>query len=318
MNLATTIITAFLGGSPAAARTRKAAAPSVDLSGVGFDALHINPNANAIINGGSYDASNIITNGIGANIYDGAYGLFVDTDAKATVCSAKLIKGGTYANYGNGQGGGGRGGVYVASGATLNIADGLIEGGDTNRTTSLDGDGIFASYIGPKTNKVVITGGKILGGITSDGDRTTSIFVAGPSIINVFGGVIGDEANQVSLWMKVGVYGEFLGETDATVNIYGGAWKGEIIAYAYNNGRGFLNIFGKDIQQKQRVVDSSGVTYSVLIQGVLCDGSFFNTTAYVGVNDNITLTVTNDCAGFVVPTFDECGSGKSSKSSKGV
>jgi hypothetical protein len=49
MKLATTIITAFLGGSPAAARTRKAAAPSVDLSGVGFDALHINPNANAII-----------------------------------------------------------------------------------------------------------------------------------------------------------------------------------------------------------------------------------------------------------------------------
>ncbi|KAL7455915.1 hypothetical protein ACHAWC_007401 [Mediolabrus comicus] len=129
-----------------------AVAAPTGLSGVGFNALTIYPNATAVIKGGTYDASNIVD--FGRDIYAGGYGLFVEDDAKATVCDAELIKGGVDLEgilpYGKGA-------VLVASGATLNIAGGVFEGGDSKYSP---GNGIRSLY----QSDVVITGGKILGG----------------------------------------------------------------------------------------------------------------------------------------------------------
>jgi hypothetical protein len=295
------------------AKKGKGKGKSADLSGVGFDVLHINPGATSVINGGTYDASNIVAAGTGSSIYDGAYGLFVDTDATATVCDAKLIKGGTQIEgetYG-------RGGVFVASGATLNIVDGLVEGGDEPDTESLFfGNGIYASYENPEANHIVITGGEILGGLRKDKGRGPSIFVEGGGTIDVYGGTIGDKHTSTSLEAYVGYAGDLpAGNNVAVVNIHGGDWKGNLIIFdAANNAEAYLHIYGEDLQVQ--TLDENGKEF--LVEGHLCDGSFFQQTIHAYTNNSNALTVSNDCSGSTAPTFDECGSGKGKKKSKGV
>ena len=125
------------------AAKHKKGSSSSDFNGVGYDVCHINPLATAVTNGGTCDARNIRARNYGSDPHEGAYGLFVDTDATATVCNADLIKGGT--QFDGDQVRWGRGAVYVGSGATLNIVDGLIEGGDTDEVNHLS-VGIYASY----------------------------------------------------------------------------------------------------------------------------------------------------------------------------
>ena len=291
-----------------------AVAAPTGLSGVGFNALTIYPNATAVIKGGTYDARHIVA--LGSDIYAGAYGLFVDTDATATVCDAELIKGG--ADIYEGLEPGGKGAVYVASGATLNIAGGVIEGGRGFPSTERSGlgAGIFASYQGPETNNLVITGGKILGGPYPDGDRASAIFMGGPVTVDVFSGQIGNEHASEVVTLEIG-YDGLLGETDGILNIYGGEWpKGsQMSANGYNGGQAFVNIFGPDLQKTAIPMPSS---MGDDVEGYLCDGSYFHQQLF----GDYTLTLSNDCFDyFAQPSFPVCGksgkSGKSSKSSEG-
>ena len=204
-----------------------ASASSAALSGVGFDALHINPYATAVVSEGTYDARNIVARDDGADPLEGGYGLFVDEHAKATVCNASLIKGGTE-HYNNVVYG--RGGVYVGSDATLNIVDGVIEGGDSTET-QFGAYGIYASYeLNKQANSIVITGGEILGGMRAgaEGDeRGESIFTEAGGTITVYGGVIGDNRSNSVMDVSVGLFGDLpAGNNVATVNIHGGTGKG--------------------------------------------------------------------------------------------
>ena len=288
-----------------------AVAAPTGLSGVGFNALTIYPNATAVIKGGTYDASNIVA--LGTDIYAGAYGLFVDDDATATVCDAELIKGGV--DIFEGPLPAGKGAVYVASGATLNIADGVIEGGRGFPKTEqqgvvASGYGIWASYQGPEPTNVVITGGKILGGAYPNGGRGSAIIMGGPGTVDVYGGQIGDDT-ALSLVMEIGDFG-LLGDTDGILNIYGGEWpKSQMFARGYNGGQAFVNIFGPDLQKTATNIGDD-------VEGRLCDGSYF----YQQLYGDYTLTLSNDCFDyFAQPSFPVCGksgkSGKSSKSSEG-
>ena len=300
------------------------AAPT-GLSGVGFNALTIYPNATAVIKGGTYDARHIVA--LGSDIYAGAYGLFVDDDATATVCDAELIKGGNdFQQQGDQTLGLGltKGAAYVASGATLNIAGGLFEGGrgiykEDEEGFISAGSGIFASYQGPEATKLVITGGKILGGPVNRPSalggmyRGRAIFMGGAGTVDVFGGQIGDEHTSNAASLKIGYNGLF-GDTDGILNIYGGDWptESQIDVYGFNGGKAFVNIFGTDLQQTTMTDDKDEV------EGHLCDGSHF----YQQLYGDYTLTVSNDCTGYVErPSFPVCGksgkSGKSSKSSEG-
>ena len=286
---------------------------SADLSGVGFNALHINSEATAVVDGGTYDARNIVAKDNGNSIDDGAYGLFVDTDATVTVCDAKLIKGGTMnAEDGTTQG---RGGVYVASGATLNIVDGVIEGG--NSEASKGSYGIYASYeANEEANSIVITGGEILGGmILKNGKhvRGVTIFAEGGGTVDVYGGDIGDKRTWSSLAIQAGLFGELpAGNKDATVNIHGGNWQGtEMYLEAYNNSMAYLNIFGEDLNETPLPNDDM-----ILVEGHLCDGSSFkqNIHVYAAASAVAQLSVVHHCSGSTAPTFDDCGSGKKKKS----
>lgn len=296
------------------------AAPT-GLSGVGFNALTIYPNATAVIKGGTHDARHIVA--FGADIYAGAYGLFVDDDATATVCDAELIKGGNdFQQQGDQTYYLGKGAAYVASGATLNIAGGLFEGGtliyNEDQPGPAEGPGIFASYQGPEATNLVITGGKILGGPVNRPSalggmyRGPAIFMGGAGTVDVFGGQIGDEHTSNAASLEIGYNGLF-GDTDGILNIYGGDWptESQINVYGYDGAQAFVNIFGKDLQQTTTTDDKDEV------EGRLCDGTYFHQEIF----GDYTLTVTNDCTGYVArPSFPVCGksgkSGKSSKSSK--
>ena len=290
---------------------------SAGLSGVGFDVLHIIPHATAVIDGGTYDARNIVARDDGSSIYDGAYGLFVDNHATATVCNAK-IKGGlekvgdtTY----------GRGGVYVGSDATLNIVDGVIEGGDSTET-GIGAFGIYASYfINEEANHIVVTGGEILGGMRAGPgprgvERAESIFVEAGGTYDVYGGKIGDGLTNTALYVDAGFVQPGLptGNNVATVNIYGGDWKGTSIwLYSFNNAEAYLNIYG-DVTKTPDPENQS----QYLVEGRLCDGSSFKQTILFETTNANPIKVSSDCSGFADrPTFeDDCGSGKKKKKNK--
>ena len=235
------------------------------------------------------------------------------SDAIATVCDAKLIKGGTM-NLADGTPRG-RGGVYVASNATLNIADGVIEGGDSTET-AMGAYGIYASdQENEEANRVVITGGEILGGMRAGAGpggvgRGQSIFVEGGGTVDVYGGKIGDKLTGNVMDVEAGFFGNLTsGNNVATVNIYGGHWKGSTIwLYSYNNAEAYLNIYG----DLKKTPDTNANQSQYSVEGHLCDGSSFKQTITVDTVNANPLTVSSDCSGFTAkPTYeDDCGSGK--------
>ncbi|KAL7455914.1 hypothetical protein ACHAWC_007400 [Mediolabrus comicus] len=129
--------------------------------------------------------------------------------------------------------------------------------------------------------------------------------------MDVFGGQIGDEHTSDVAGVLPGLSGP--GDTDGILNIYGGEWPttSQITARGYNGGQAFVNIFGPDLQKTTLTSGKDAV------EGYLCDGNYFRQE----VNGDYTLTVSNDCTGYVEPSFPVCGksgkSGKSSKSSEG-
>ena len=313
---------AALATATAIASIKGAAAKhrSADLDGVGYDALHINPEATAVINGGTYDARNIRARGGGYNIYDGAYGIFVDEHANTTVCDAKLIKGGTefddWETYG-------RSGVYVGSNATLNIVGGVIEGGDStkaqNGASEAGASGVSVWAQNEKQNRIVITGGEILGGMRAGAhgdERGESISIEGGSEVYVYGGKIGDRRTNKVLDMSVGFSSNLPPDSRiAAVAIFGGDWKGNrMFVGSGNNGMAWLDIIGDDLHATRL---SQEDIYDVLVEGHLCDGSFFNQTITVNTVNANPITI-YDCSTMSErPTFeDDCGSGKKKKKKK--
>ena len=279
-------------------QTPPAPAPSVPmLCGSGFNALTINDNALAVINGGTYDASCIVSEGEDFN----GIGMYVGSGASATVCAATLFKGGPGGNDKNP-------GVYVDAGATLAVKNaGVIEGGECNLEDD-DGYGLYVRGNSTTEAKAIIAGDvTIRGGLNHATNlRTSAIHVELNAMLEVYGGEIGNN-DRGSLLITAANNGT------AQAKICGGIYKGEWFLTSIYNGTVSVNVYGKNLVYDvfRSVVEEDVVEKFAILKGDLCDGSKINVfvLSVVGNATASSVNLFNDCTKCTVPTFAECGGG---------
>ena len=143
-------------------------------------------------------------------------------------------------------------------------------------------------------------------------ERGESISIEGGSEVYVYGGKIGDRRTNKVLDMSVGFSSNLPSNNRiAAVAIYGGDWKGNrMFVGSGNNGMAWLDIIG-DLHATRL---SQEDIYDVLVEGHLCDGSFFKQTITVNTVNANPVSI-YDCSTMSErPTFeDDCGSGKKKK-----
>jgi hypothetical protein len=269
------------------------------LSGVGFNALNIDSSGNAFIDGGTYDASDILA-GIDIDTTGGGEGLLVDINATATICNVNLIKGGRDSPLDGDGKSAGRPGISVVG--SLEIVNGFVEGGDAGP----DGTGPYAG-IGDGGTGIQLNDGAqvtidghvtVLGGFTFDGSsRGVAIMVESfsdpPSVLDVFSGTFGDELTETGLTL--------IGE-NITVNIYGGQWYG-----AWNSLTPSMN--------DTKVITAYGdlVWEDNVITGHLCDNSRISVEV---IDIRSQVVIDSDCSNYISRASNDKCETKTSKSGK--
>lgn len=186
------------------------------ISGSNINAYTVPTGGEAIFNDVVFDASNI-KSFYGDEIIK-SVGLSLQKSSEATICSAKLIKGGlVYVDYLGTTVETGAPGIYVDEGSSLDIVKGNIEGGDA----ALGSYGLQVK----KEAKVRIGPGRyvnIRAGERGNGKRNTAVQVAGGQL-DVYGGKLSDESRgNVLPLLEVFGSGDGYVQVPGIVNIHGG------------------------------------------------------------------------------------------------
>ena len=251
------------------------------LSGVGFNALNIDKSRNAFIDGGTYDASDILA-GKDIDTTGGGEGLFVDSNATATICNVNLIKGGRdYPRDSDGSSDG-RPGISVVG--SLEIVNGFVEGGDAGPDGTGPygiGDGGTGIQLNDESQVTIDGHVTVLGGLTFDGSsRGVTLVVQGfsdtLSVLDVFSGTFGDELTETGLTL--------IGE-NTTINIYGGQWYG-----AWNSLTSSMN------DTKVITVYGDLVWEDNVITGHLCDNSHISVEV---IDIRSQVVIDSDCSNYI-------------------
>ena len=216
----------------------------------------IEEGAKAIFNGGGvFDGTNLETLESASSINAGV-GLNLEKTAVVTVCPGSYFKGGR-----NALNRDGRHGAVVGPGATLQLVDATIEGGDSY-SSGPGGNGLRliipepVPAVGTQVQQVTITGSatSVKGGRKSAGDRSTTIEV-GWGNLRIYDGTFGDSATLYSLNVNAAVGA-------AEVHIYGGQWYGK-----WAVSRDAVYVYGNDL------TFTSTTASTGTIQGTLCGGT---------------------------------------------